>query len=504
MKRKINFLGISGMLLLATIACQREDFAVPREEKQENFYEKVSLDEAKAFFEQAESRKLTQKGANFVEFVPNWNEFQQVKTELDLNYSKLPIRITHTQIYGEVLFLKKNDSIQQTLLMLKKDSVNAEGEIINGRFYLFNTKGIFIDAYKMENRTITKRLVVPWKKSREQSMTSRSCNAVFGTHVMMSRGVTSSWGVFSDCGRGGSGSNPEEQKISLDEVVVEYTPIPSFSYYWGAPSQGSSVRGNAVSASDVGAHLLVGGSGNRGKGGKSGNAPNIPTIPDEKDYRIDDKITDPKIKCLHNKLRAGNNDYIKQILDKFEGKGTEFDIVISSEDKVLYEGREINAKTTFTLGSKAIHIRISQSKAVGRSALDVARTIFHEYIHADIFRKLNTEEDKNLPEIKSFRETYDEYTKKLSKDKHHEYMAKHYVSVLSQALKKFHQDFFPDDITNYEKHMGEKISDKLYEALAWIGLKEHEVDAFNELSQKEKDEIEQYEAHASMLSKNCN
>ncbi|CEN46713.1 hypothetical protein CCAND95_770002 [Capnocytophaga canis] len=52
--------------------------------------------------------------------------------------------------------------------------------------------------------------------------------------------------------------------------------------------------------------------------------------------------------------------------------------------------------------------------------------------------------------------------------------------------------------------MGEKISDKFYEALAWIGLKEHGVKAYEELSDDEKEKIKFYEARASMLSKNCN
>ncbi|MFJ1322842.1 hypothetical protein ACILDT_07500 [Capnocytophaga canis] len=225
-------------------------------------------------------------------------------------------------------------------------------------------------------------------------------------------------------------------------------------------------------------------------------------------YIIDeiiDQITNEKIKCLHDKLRNGNNDYVKEIFSKFEGNGTEFDIVIKSEPRVRdSKGIERSSKGITWRDGKTINIRISETFATGAPALELAKTIFHEYIHADIFRKLKTKDDENLPEIKSFRETYDEYTKKFSKEKQHEYMAKHYVKVMSDALKKFHQDFFPDDITNYEKHMGEKVSDKLYEALAWIGLKEHGVKAYEELSDDEKEKIKFYEARASMLSKNCN
>ncbi|MFK8285388.1 hypothetical protein [Capnocytophaga canis] len=53
--------------------------------------------------------------------------------------------------------------------------------------------------------------------------------------------------------------------------------------------------------------------------------------------------------------------------------------------------------------------------------------------------------------------------------------------------------------------MGEKISDKLYEALAWQGLKEHNVDAYKELNPDKKKSIDEVlQTEAKMLTKNCN
>ncbi|WP_172914574.1 hypothetical protein [Capnocytophaga canis] len=222
-------------------------------------------------------------------------------------------------------------------------------------------------------------------------------------------------------------------------------------------------------------------------------------------YIIDeiiDQITNEKIKCLHDKLRNGNNDYVKEIFSKFEGNGTEFDIVISSENKVLYEGREVNAKTTFTRGSKAIHIRISESKAIGRSALEIARTIFHEYIHADIHRKIQTGDVSNPSDFKS---VYEKYKSEREEQYQHEMMGKLYVETMRDALKKFHKEQLTEDYNKFVKNYEREPSDELYEALAWQGLKEHNVDAYKELNPDKKKSIDEVlQTEAKILTKNCN
>ncbi|WGU70442.1 hypothetical protein QIU18_13675 [Capnocytophaga canimorsus] len=157
---------------------------------------------------------------------------------------------------------------------------------------------------------------------------------------------------------------------------------------------------------------------------------NTPPKPEQ----IIDQITDEKIKCLHDKLRKGNNDYVKEIFSKFEGNGADFDIVISSKDKVIgRQGTEINGITRYTPGNKTIYIEISESKAVGRSALEIARTIFHEYIHADIHRKIQTGDVSNPSDFKS---VYEKYKSEREEQYQHEMMGKLYVETMRDALKK--------------------------------------------------------------------
>ncbi|PJI83921.1 hypothetical protein [Capnocytophaga canimorsus] len=208
---------------------------------------------------------------------------------------------------------------------------------------------------------------------------------------------------------------------------------------------------------------------------------NTPPKPEQ----IIDQITDEKIKCLHDKLRKGNNDYVKEIFSKFEGNGTEFDIVISSKDKVIgRQGTKVNGITKYTRGDKTIYIEISEPKAVGRSALEMARTIFHEYIHADIFRKVQTGDVSNPSDFKS---VYEKYKSEREEQYQHEMMGKLYVETMRDALKKFHKEVMPRECAYFkESYFDVSVNeDVFYEVLAWQDLKEHNIDAYLEKVKKD-------------------
>lgn len=522
MKRKIQFLVITGLLLVITIACQSEEL-FEKNTTSEIINKKISLEAAKSLFEAQETQKReemkTNKSDYFLELTPDWNSFSH-QGEDDSYYSKIEATLFGSKIKGEILFLGTNDSLKQYLFMTRIDSVDADDNdlILNARFYFFETNGKLLEAYKMEKGKIVKKFQTP-----KLSKTSKSTECS-GYIAKVAFSEMDDWEI--GCGKGGGGGGSGEN--DPDSI---WGP-GGFSFNHTSEIKGVEVYGIRKSNNTWLSHwvyinnyynriqnprpsALSGGPRDKSDiyGGGGGIPPKTKSKADDKIE--DSEIRDPKIRCIHDKLRKGNNDYVKQILDKFEGDGTEFDIVIKSEPRIRdSKGIERDSRGIAWRDGRTIHIRISESKAAGRSVLDVARTIFHEYIHADIHRKLNTKYDENTTEIKSFRETYNDYMKMLAeknnirevpKDrKQHEYMAKYYVSVLSEGLKKFHQDYFSDDIAKYEKHMDEKIPDKLYEALAWIGLKEHGVDAFNGLSDEEKNEIKLYEDRASMLSKNCN
>ena len=210
----------------------------------------------------------------------------------------------------------------------------------------------------------------------------------------------------------------------------------------------------------------------------------IETVCEGGEVNFEDRIFNEltgKAKCLNGLLDEKGNSYVKSILSKFKGNST-FDIKIVSMDKVISQsnGKEINGSTSPPIND-LITISISSSKANQRSALGVARTILHEYIHADIFRKLDVKynADKEL----DFKKTYQAYNDQ------HEAMGALYVSSLRDAMKDFHKNVLTDDYNKYIEFFGEEPSLDFYEALAWRGLKEHDVKAWTDLSPERKQEL---------------
>jgi hypothetical protein len=150
--------------------------------------------------------------------------------------------------------------------------------------------------------------------------------------------------------------------------------------------------------------------------------------------QIDNTELTGKEKCIDELLKANGTDYIKNLLKNFEGE-SEFDIAIVSKDNVYSENLNayVNGKTSPPING-TITISISSSKAKSFSALSVARTIFHEYIHADIFRKLETKYPTS-GEL-DFRKTYEEYGSQ------HGTMAALYIISMRDALKSFYKKCF--------------------------------------------------------------
>ena len=185
-----------------------------------------------------------------------------------------------------------------------------------------------------------------------------------------------------------------------------------------------------------------------------------------------------KEKCLNNGLTENGNSFIKYIFKKFEGE-SEFDIKISSKDKIFRKGTsvELNGKTTYLPGSSLININISTGRLSNMSSLAGIRTIQHEYIHADMFRKLNTKYSTNGD--LDFKQTYNHFKNgnfKATAD--HETMAKLYINEMKLTLKSIHQKLIPNEVEYYKDNYPSNTLDNIYEALAWQGLKNHKVQAW--------------------------
>lgn len=195
-------------------------------------------------------------------------------------------------------------------------------------------------------------------------------------------------------------------------------------------------------------------------------------------------------------LSKNGNTFVQDLLANFEGD-SKFDIEIVSKDKVISKkgDKEINGNT-LPPKNKLIMIQISTSKTDENSALDATRTILHEYIHADIYRKISTIENDKSQEGLDFKKTYEAYERDQ-----HSTMATLYLNSMKEALKGFHKNVLTDDYNKYTNYFGEVPSDAFYEALAWGGLKDNDVKAWNDLPADKKAAIEKLANRASLLSK---
>lgn len=277
--------------------------------------------------------------------------------------------------------------------------------------------------------------------------------------------------------------------IELDEVVVIGGSAPSNPI---AIKNDFSIAGAASGATGSGTGGYINSPGTGG-GKTSGN-----TIP-RKYINIIDLLTG-KAQCLNSLLSEEGNDYVQKLLTQFKGD-SEFNVKIISVDKVfttLSDGTklEINGSTTPPNG-KNIIIQISTSRANSNSALETARVILHEYIHADMFSKLNTESYKDNKEVLDFNKTYLAYEKEQ-----HAAMAKLYLTSMKKALKEFHKNALPQDYNKYIQYYGEAPSDAFYEAFAWGGLQSANVKPWNDLPNARKEEIKKLAARAAGFSKN--
>ncbi|MCL5247542.1 hypothetical protein M4I21_17100, partial [Cellulophaga sp. 20_2_10] len=204
-----------------------------------------------------------------------------------------------------------------------------------------------------------------------------------------------------------------------------------------------------------------------------------------------------KAECLNDGLVKKGNDFIENILNKFEGERSEFNIEIQSKNNVYYKGNEVNGLTRFTPGSKTINIDISTNKLSNAPALSAVRTLIHEYIHADMFRKLNTQNQQNDLDFKA---TYEKY----ETENQHNTMAELYVNSIRDALKGFHENVLVGDYNYLTNNGANPLPDNFYEALAWQGLKEHNVKAYTDLSNSKKTELtNSLNEYYHSTTKNC-
>lgn len=393
-----------------------------------------------------------------------WLDSKDILNDADVKWNSATLyqQSTETSFVAIIPVKSSNHFLLQKIVL----EINAYN--ITGKLWSFNFKNSqeIDDLQKIATHKILESFTGELRITNLESMETRNDNYKLGkanSNSLFSK--ASGMGICNNCH--GSG---DEGAIKLNEVVVT--------------GPGGSPWPNPIT-NPVNPPILPIGGGSFGSGGGSSSNP----------LNITNQLTG-KEKCLNDLLDQKGDSFVQDLFAKFKGK-SEFDIKIGSKDKVFVTKNGVTSEVngaTHPPKNNVIEIEINSSRINAHSALDAARTILHEYIHADIFRKLNSTTSTGT-ETLNFKSTYEAYGNQ------HGTMAALYLESMKNALKDFHKNMLGSDYNKYTDYFGEEPSDAFYEAMAWGGLKENDVKAWNDLPAGKKAQIEDLSRRANLLTK---
>ena len=216
------------------------------------------------------------------------------------------------------------------------------------------------------------------------------------------------------------------------------------------------------------------------------NPPNTAECPegyDENGNCVEDQIINKltgKAKCVYDKMVNSSKGF-KQMIKKFDGEFPVNHLKYSVDHSL---SNLVNAITDNS-GKYLIEIKLNGNNLKQRTILGLVRTLAHETIHAELFRKVKSV--NSLISINDFPGIYDYYRRYL-KNWQHEQMATHYRKTISNILRTFDNN---------------QHSSQFYNDLAWEGLQG--TTAWNKLSNSERNRIIiVIKEYKSTGNKNCN
>lgn len=414
---KLLVLALVGLFLTN---CQRDDApeVLPQEEPVPAVDPQavVSLDEAKSLFEASENQKrmtnsVSRRKYPFIELETDWRYFEQMKDLEEMPYAKVPVRISRTEVNGEVLFLKKDGKTKQYLFLTQIDSIMTDRRIINADFYLLDTKGVFLSAYRMTDGVITHKIVPKRKGSyrfidnNESSTTAqkpicRSCPSIIAPlpPFMDDEGDEDK----PKGGGGGGGNNyfvlepvtvygrfPRKSRYNSD--FPHYTYYDYSPYNYGDFYDDRDREDRRISLQELRERRrAIGGGGsssNVGAGMAKEEEKKEEKKQDKREDTIKDSLTTPCAKALLAQAPTLAND-IATLLNKTFGTNKNIDITIYNKpftDKSLVDSDAYSmlAKDVITDGEHHIDVYVHLNDNVLKTATQeyILATIYHEVLH---------------------------------------------------------------------------------------------------------------------------
>ena len=431
MSHKIIKFGMLALVALALTYCQREDAPeAPQQDPVPAVVDPqavVSLNEAKSLFEASENQKRTANSVSrrkypFIELETDWRYFEQMKDFEEMPYAKVPVRISKTELNGEVLFLKKDGKTKQYLFLTQIDSIMADRRIINADFYLLDTKGVFLSAYRMTDGVITHKIVPKRKGSyriidnNEASATAekpicRSCPFIIAP-LPFSIDDEGDDGDQKGRGEGGGGG---KDYFMLEPVTVygrfprksrNKSDFPHYTYYDYSPyGYGDFYDDRDREDKRIALQELrekrraIGGGGsssNVGAGMAKEEEEKEEKKQDKREDTIKDSLTNPCAKALLAQAPNLNNDIARLMRNTF-GTSDKFNITVHNKSFATDTLHKGDVAYTVPKGSISgnVHtldcdIYLNDDIITRASQEYILATIYHEVIHSYLIYELQT------------------------------------------------------------------------------------------------------------------
>lgn len=469
---KLLVLALVGLFLTN---CQRDDApeVLPQEEPVPTVDPQavVSLNEAKSLFEASENQKRTTNSVSrsnypLIELETDWQYFEQMKDLEEMPYAKVPVRISRTELNGEVLFLKKDGKTKQYLFLTQIDSIMTDRRIINADFYLLDTKGVFLSAYRMTDGVITHKIVPKRKGSyrfidnNESSTTAqkpicRSCPSIIAPlpPFMDDEGDEDK----PKGGGGGGGNNyfvlepvtvygrfPRKSRYNSDFPHYTYYDYSPYNYGDFYDDRDREDRRIALQELRERRRSIGGGgsSSNIGAGMAKEEEKKEEKKQDKREDTIKDSLTNPCAKALLAQAPNLNNDIARLMRNTF-GTSDKFNITVSNKYLIGATG-SYNGQKNGDVINCDIFLDDNMLKTATQEYILV--TLYHEVLHAffDVERnRLGEEEFKQ--KYLSVRETYlpigngDQERRYLLMNDHSKFNS--FIETLAQSILSFNRSF---------------------------------------------------------------
>ncbi|MGB4776450.1 MAG: hypothetical protein WBP45_14835 [Daejeonella sp.] len=432
MKKYCYLLALTALFALAIISsCKKEPPL--RVETNTQAPEGALLQQAKEWYKKqfALPPSVAEGAINLKGYTPDWSKAKVVKNSKGQDVVGVPL-LSSKEVYMELNVLLADG---KAFGLLKKYVLGAD-------------KKIQLSLYRAPGDLIVKGY---YDRQRKLFMAGKSPNI----KLMKERDSTPvNTGEEDDPIGGGGGEEPinGNNPINIPEVVIVGEPIHRDTPSYNFPSQPVGGSGHVFNPDGGNDNGYPNGGGGSSRGNNHVEPVDTEVDPNALDTNMTAKFyKNEKARCALNKLLQ--NNYYKTALNNFIGENKPIDLTF---ELAQIEDPLVNGHTKLKpsdWSSTNIELTLNENKINNIPSIEVALTLLHEGIHAEIFRKILSIHGPSHLNIDNFPSLFNMYAQ--YKGYQHEFIANYYVDIMGNALKQYDNNKFDMDY---------------YKALAWRGL----------------------------------